>query len=405
MDSPKGPLARLNALRSRDNEPAGTPFEMPATQPTTDVATAIGDLGLNLLRRTSESGRPNVVVSPYSVAALLAMTANGANGETGAEMRRVLYGNSIGPEEAGRQWVGLSAAIGSRSQPSLSIASAIWVRKNLGLLPGFAASIRAKFGCEICSADFDSIDAAAAVNRWAADRTRGLIDDIVQHVSPESRLLLVNAVRFQGMWKVPFRSDGTQAATFTLPDGSGVEVSMMSREDNSIQCIRTRSFFMVRLPYKGSDNAMYVVLPNRELGLAGLLSTLTGQDFIGSVRFTAKTPPREFLILGLPRLDLAWGSDDLAEALSAMGMPSAFEPSKADFGAIAKEKPLFISRFLHRTRIKVGELGTEAAAASYEMLAMGFPPRLVFDRPFVFGIVDEKSGAVLFLGAVNDPRP
>src|SRR5580765_4944499 len=290
MDPPKDPFARLNA-RGREDEPAGTPFEMPATQPTTDVATAIGDLGFNLLRQTSKSGRPNVVVSPYSVAALLAMTADGANGETGAEMRRVLYGHSIRPGEAGRQWVGLNAAIARRSaRQSLSIASAIWVRKNLGLHPGFVASIRAKFGCEICSADFDSSDAAGLVNRWVADKTRGLIDEIVQHVSPESRLLLVNAVHFQGLWKVPFRSNGTEAATFTLPDGSGVEVSMMSREDNSIQCIRTRSFFMVRLPYKGSDSAMYVVLPNRDLGLEGLLGTLTGQDFIGSARFTAKTP-------------------------------------------------------------------------------------------------------------------
>jgi serpin B len=76
---------------------------------------------------------------------------------------------------------------------------------------------------------------------------------------------------------------------------------------------------------------------------------------------------------------------------------------KADFGGIARRRPLFISHFVHRTRIKVGELGTEAAAVSYEMLFMGLPPSVVFDRPFLFGIVDEKSGAVLFLGVVNDP--
>jgi serpin B len=149
---------------------------------------------------------------------------------------------------------------------------------------------------------------------------------------------------------------------------------------------------------------MYLVLPNEEVGLASLLRTLTGQEFIGTARFAARTRPEKTMILGLPRLDLAWNSDDLAAALSAMGMPTAFDSSKADFGGIARRRPLFISRFVHKTRIKVGELGTEAAVASYMDIFLGFPPRVVFDRPYLFGIVDEQSGAVLFLGVVNDPR-
>lgn len=391
--------------RAPENEPVGAFFELPASQPVTDVATAIDDFGFDLLRRTSESGRPNTVVSPYSVATLLTMTGNGAKGETAAQIRRVLHRDAISPEEAERQWTRLNAAIASRSaEQTLSVANAMWAREGLGLLPGFVAASRAVFGAEVNSVDFDSTDMASVVNRWAADKTRGLIPEIVQQVDPRSLLLLTNAVYFKGLWETPFRLNGTMDAAFMIPDGSIVEVSMMSRADDSIQCIETRSFVMVRLPYRGSDSAMYLVLPNEELGLAGLLRTLTGQEFIETARLAARTPPRKFLILELPRLDLAWGSDDVADALSAMGMPAAFDGSEADFGGIAQRKPLFISKFVHKTRITVDELGTEAAAASYEMMVMGFPPRVVFDRPFLFGIVDEKSGAVLFLGVVNDPR-
>jgi serpin B len=382
-----------------------TLFGGTARQRAPDVATAINDFGFDLLRRTSESGGPNTVVSPYSVATLLAMTGNGAKGRTAAQMRRVLHSDAIGPEEAERQWTRLNAAIASRSaEQALSVASAMWAQEGLGLDPGFVAASHALFGAEVNSVDFNSTDMASVVNRWAADKTCGLIPKIVQEVDPRSLLLLINAVYFKGLWETPFIPNLTRDAAFTLPDGPVVEVAMMNRVDESIQRIETRSFVMVRLPYKGSDSAMYLVLPNAKLGLARLLHTLTGQAFIGAARLAAKTRPGEFLALQLPRLDLTWGSDNLADALSAMGMPAAFDSSKADFGGIAQRRPLFISRFVHNSRIKVGELGTEATAVSYVDMYWGMPLSVAFNRPFLFGIVDEKSGAILFLGAVNDPR-
>lgn len=308
------------------------------------------------------------------------------------------------PGEAHRQWSHLTPGMATRSaEQTLRVASAIWAQEDLEVHAGFVADSRTAFAGDIHSLDFGSPEAASTINRWAAEQTRGVIPSIVQEVDPRSLLLLTNAVYFQAPWETPFRGDGTHDAAFGWPDGSEVPVSMMSREDHGLQCVETPSFVMVRLPYQGSQTSMYLALPNQEVGLEGLLRVLTGKAFVATAKFAAETLPR-FVVLRVPRLDLTWDRRDLADVLSAMGMPAAFDASRADFSGIAQRRPLFIGQFAQKTRIRVGELGTEAAAVSYEMMVMGFPPAVVFNRPFLFGVLDEPSGAVLFLGVVHDPQ-
>lgn len=377
----------------------------PATPAPKNVTKAINDLGFNILRRTSDT-KTNTVISPYSISSILTLTSHGARGTTAEEMRQALGYDRLSETDVKRQWAELNNDLAERSPAQkLKTANAMWPRRGLNLKRDFKATGRTVYGAEIRPLDFGAGNPViTVVNSWFKKKTNGMIPRMVEEIDGNTVLLLTNAVYFKGKWEIPFEPDQTDKRPFTLPDGSRVKVPMMSRWDDSLQSIDTSSFAMVRLPYKGADSAMYLLLPNDENGLKDIERTLTGKEFLSAARDTAASDPHE-LMLGLPRLKLNWGKDDFQETLKAMGMRAAFDSSLADFDGIAEVDPLYISQFIHKTRVKVGELGTEAAAGSYIALcAGGPPPTAIFDRPFIFSIIDEKSGTILFLGEVNDPR-
>lgn len=383
----------------------GTPSVDGGGDESTRIGRAINDFAFDLLRHTSGSSGPNTVISPYSVASIIALTSCGARGATGAEMRQVLHVDDMTVAAIEEHWAELNNDLAKRSpDQKLSVANAGWARKGLRLRPEFVASARDAFGAEITTVDFASQDVASLVNHWVAAQTDSLITKIVEHVNSTAVLLLANAVYFKGLWERPFRVGGTFDGDFELPDGTIVKVPIMSRGDNSIRAYETSSFVMVRLPYKGSDSSMYLILPDQKMGLSKLEETMNGEQFLAAARTTAELPPRKNTVLGLPRLDLSWGQENMVDILRAMGISSAFDPGAADLGGIADPGPMWISQLAHATRVKVGELGTEAAAATFEMALRGVPSHIVFNRPFLFAIVDEQSGVILFLGGVTDPR-
>jgi serine protease inhibitor len=371
-----------------------------------ELAPGINDFGFELLRHASSSSSLNTTLSPFSVASGLALTAYGARGTTEAEMRHVLHADDMTRSMMQGEWAQLNTALAGRSpDQKLFVASAGWAREGLGLLSGFLKGARSAFGAEIATVDFRSQDFPTIVNDWVAAHTDGLIPKIIDEVDPLSILLLVNAVYFKGTWERPFRVGATIDRDFTLASGTTVKVPMMTRHGDSLQAFAADSFMMVRLPYKGYDSSMYLILPDQKVGLGELLKTMTGERFLAAARATANAPPRENALLWVPRLNLSWGGS-MKKVLGGMGMQSAFDGSTADFRGIADQRPVWISEIVHRAVVKVGELGTEAAAAEGHLLggSARIPEMISFNRPFLFAIVDEPSGVILFLSAVGDPR-
>ena len=377
-----------------------------ASASTTQLTIAIDDFGFDLLDQSSRSfATTNTVVSPYSVASILALTADGARGATLSQLREALHLQAMSPRSVDAQWARLNSDVAHRnSLQKLEVANAIWGNRGVGLRAEFVRRASEGFDAQVGSVDFAARDMVSVVNDWVSTHTHGMIPKIVDRVDPSTAVILTDAVYFKGLWQDPFRVGGTSDGTFTLADGTEVTVPMMSRWDDSTQSIETSSFTMVRLPYKGSDSAMYVVLPQPRVGLARLQASITAGIFLKSVRTLRRSRPHENTILTLPRLNLTWGQSDMQKPLAALGIRDAFDQATAELTGIADVSPLWIGQFVHKTRITVGERGTEAAAATFDALLGGRPESVSIDRPFLFAIVDEKSDAVLFLGAVGDPR-
>ena len=391
--------------------PSGTPAKAASgARPTEAFVSSVDAFGIDLLRATRAAAGPsdNVIVSPASVDAALAMTANGATGETADQMRKVLHTSSMSPADSNAQWAALLAALESRdSAQTLAIANALFARKDIAFKQPFLSSDRDSFGAQISTLDFAKDDVPGIINAWVSKNTRGMITKMVDQTPSNAILYLANAVYFKGEWVTPFDHESTQKQAFTKADRSDVQVDMMY-SSGSMPYAQNASLQATKLVYQGLDASFYVMLPRKGVSVDAALASLAGTGF-SDLRATMMSPDTTEVVLELPKLDTEFGAT-LNGPLSSMGMPLAFDDQRAQFGGMAElDVPIYIGRVIHKTKVKVDEKGTEAAAATVVEMGVGAaapavePLRIICDRPYLFAIVDEKSGAMLFLGTVNDP--
>jgi serpin B len=216
-------------------------------------------------------------------------------------------------------------------------------------------------------------------------------------LSAMTRMVLVNTIYLKAPWASAFSKSSTAPASFTRSDGSTVQVDMMHQQ-NSMTYAEATGWKAVVMPYVGGELEMALIVPD-----AGKLA-----DSITDLgpTLTALAAARTTMVqLAMPKFDFGTKTE-LSKALGQLGMPTAFTDS-ADFGAMTKTEPLFISAVVHQANITVDEEGTVAAAATAAVMSATAMPAqpiaLTIDRPFVMAIRDAKTGAVLFLGTINDP--
>jgi serpin B len=362
------------------------------------------------------ASRPgNFALSPYSVAVALAMTANGARGRTAREMLDVLgAGDMTGLDEGlaslTQQVEALSGPVddGSEDPPEIELVAANALFGQLGTRwqDGFLDALARWFGAGVQTVDYarDPEAARDLVNAWTADETHDRIREIVPGgvLDRLTRLVLVDALHLRAPWAEPFVKEQTRDLAYGLLDGSTVGVPTMTAALAYTALGSGDGWQAVRIPYAGGGLAMTVVLPDRGRR-ADVLALVAGgglPDILGSVRHT----PVE---LFLPRWTFR-STTPLTDVLPGLGMPTAFDPDRADFSAMTRDPRLHVSSLLHQTFVAVDEDGTEAAAAS--AVAMGATSALVpqvqvyVNRPFLFVVHDVQHGTPLFLGRVEDPR-
>jgi len=357
----------------------------------------------------------NLFFSPFSIRTALGMTQVGAKGETAAQMREALRTSSSDEalDVASAEIIQrLNAAGGGKDE--IAVANSLWGQDDAPLLPGFRDRIAQHYGGEMNLVDFRrAADAArVAINQWIAQRTRKKIRDLIPSgaLNAETRLVLVNAVYFKGTWMAQFRRAATRDRPFRLEVGSTVQVPFMYQREH-IRYAQAADYQAVDLAYQGGDLSMLVLLPDRKGELRDLEETLSAQMLHDCV---SRMDIREVKLF-LPRFKSTWGTVNMRDQLTTLGMPFAFSPAQADFSGIngyapPSENSLFISDVLHKAFVEVHEEGTEAAAATELRMTLGaapsrVPPVPIFraDHPFLFAIRDRKSGAILFLGRMVDP--
>jgi serpin B len=386
-----------------------------AAQPEVPAAAAPGealvagnnDFAVRLYQQLRGRGG-NLFYSPYSISTALAMTYAGARGETERQMARTL-GFSLPQQELHPAFRALAEDLAARGKEMegfrLHLANALWGQQGHPFLPGFVDLLARDYGAGLKLVDFtrDPEGARRTINQWAEKETENKIKDLVPPglINPLTRLVLANAIYFDAKWLSPFAKDGTRPAPFTLASGQKVDVETM-HETLPAGYAEEGGWQVVELPYRDRNMAMDVLLPSsgalreadQSLDAARLASLL------GRLK-------RQSVALSLPQFTYE-SSFNLNDALSAMGMPDAFDRDRADFSGMDGKRDLLIGFVVHKALVRVDEEGTEAAAATavgMQLKAAPAAPRVVeVDRPFLFLVRDTKTGTMLFVGRVMDPR-
>jgi serpin B len=351
----------------------------------------------------------NLFLSPHSISTALAMTSLGARGDTAAEMARVLH-FSLDPEPLHPPLAALSRGPGSGTEKGgceLRVANRLWGQRGYEFLPDFLKATRMHYGAEIQEVDFVRATEAArrTINAWVERQTADKIKDLVPErvLDADTRLVLTNAIYFKGTWARVFPKARTAEAPFHVGPGHTVQVPLMSQRE-TFGYLRQKTFQAVELPYVGKDLSMVVFLPTDPDGLAAFEQLLTADHL---TQWLGRLKPQS-VDVSLPRFQIA-SEFSLKKELSALGMPLAFDMNRADFSGMSDHpEGLFLAAVIHKAFVEVNEKGTEAAAATAAVVkARGFSKAAEFraDHPFLFLIRDLRSGAVLFLGRVTNPRP
>ena len=373
------------------------------------VSTPINDFGLRLLRALTYGSGENVIFSPLSVSLALAMTCNGAAGDTRTAIARTLGAAALTDEAFNRNNRSLLDMIEKADAAvQMEIANALWTQSGFPIKRDFLKLNRDFYDASVKSLDFkrEPKKAVNTINAWVNDKTHAKIPEILSDVSWKSVVVLTDAVYFKGQWSEPFDKRKTETRTFHLPGGNSIDAPMMIRTD-WFPYFENDIFQAIRLPYGNSRFGMYVFLPRKPDGLPDFLRTLDQPHWS---EWTGKLQQRNGRIV-LPKFKSSY-SKGLNDPLKSMGMDVAFQDN-ADFSRIHPPPPPFqISEVKHKTYVKVDEEGSEAAAAtSVGMMRMsltrhmGGPPpfEMIVEHPFFCTIAEQQSSALLFAGVVTDP--
>ena len=384
----------------------------------------------------------NIVFSPYSIGTAMAMTLSGARGDTEREMARVLR-HTLPPGEIDAANAGVLAMlagydkstllacpdamhfngmtceapkpatgfcpnglpVGERciadqqgpASAKLKVASALMLPHGALVSADYAGLLNGMYRAEVLR------DAAlGAVNGWVNRQTDGKIAQILDRIDPRDAMIL-NAIYFQAAWRKPFAGPISRE-DFSVSPTEKVKVAMMHRKER-YAVVRRPGYRAIRLPYTVDTLAMVIVLPDEVAGttrLAGALGTRELAALLDALNVTKEVE------VTLPRFQASFQAD-LKPLFRQAGMVGAFDPGRADFSGMTAQPRFAINDIKHRAVIDVTEWGTEGAAAtvvstrlSYVLAEAGEP--FVVDRPFLFYVVDQASGAILFEGRVSDPR-
>lgn len=373
------------------------------------VISGINQLGIHLLQRKLPANEKAVIVSPISLHQALAMVAAGASGATLTQMRHVLGFDALTESASNQAYANLLTQLGSDDGHQLAIANFLWADDGVALKKPFLDTDSAYFGSEIRTVDLQSSSAPRVINDWVSKQTHGKITQVAEKPYDSAAILeLINATYFLGTWPKPF--DPAQQKDFHLADGTVVKAPLMkSNAEHGLQHAKTGSYEAVRLGYEDSGASMYVILPPEGTSLDAFVGSMNASSFAD----TANGLRESRAVRGdvtMPKIEAKWKSS-LRDTLSALGMPDAFSPDKAQFARATDLKPVWIDSDAHLTYLRVDEKGTEAAAATQFGLAGAAAPlppaqpfHMLVDRPYVMAIADDRSGAILFLASVRDPR-
>lgn len=362
---------------------------------------AAADFAVRLFE-ASRQENSEVLISPVSVLYALAMTANGAEGETLTQMEDVL---GLSVEELNPYLYAYKEALASGNKYKLDIANSIWFKddESLTVNPDFLQANADWYDAELYQAPFDN-STLKDINNWVSDKTDGMIEDILDEIPDEAIMYLINAIAFDAEWENIYKENEVMADVFTTENGSEQIAEMMFSEEN--EYLEDEYTTGLVKYYKDRKYAFAGLLPNEGISMSEYISSLTGEKLMSLLNNSQSVP----VDAAIPKFENEYDTE-MSEILKGLGMPDAFDFGQADFSGLGTSTKgnLYINRVLHKTYIAVDEKGTKAGAATAVEVLDGAPMadpterKIVYlNRPFIYMLIDCEAKLPVFMGTVMD---
>lgn len=366
--------------------------------------TAVADFAAKLIKNAkSENG--NVVVSPLSVLCALAMTANGADGETLSQMEEV-FGMDI--ETLNNYLHSTANLLPSDEGYTFDIANSLWITNDEGKFvvnDDFLRVVKSYYDAGVFTADFSDKQTLKDINSWVTQKTNGQIQNILDKIDENAVMYLVNALNFEADWLNQYYENDVHTGTFTKDDGRTQDAEFMYMSENGyLEDENTTGFIKY---YKDKKYAFICLLPDENVKTEDYLNTLNGEKLSNLLN---NIDAEQKVETAIPKFETTFDTE-MSELFKNLGMTDAFDWRVADFSKMGAAQQagenVCINRVIHKGFIRVAEKGTQAGAATVvEMIAEGAmfieePPKQVYlDRPFVYMIIDTQNNLPLFIGTV-----
>lgn len=368
------------------------------------VHAALSDFALELLQNARQAG-DNTLISPLSVSMALAMAANGSDGNTLEEFQQVLGdGLPLDSINAAFQDLMTDYTESLDGSTQCSIANSLWVDPEGQVREDFIGKCTGLFDAQVFQGDLSAPGIVQDLNGWVAHHTNNMIPQIISKPFEENAAaLLVNALYLKNTWETEFDPLNTFSRDFTHEDGSAEQLDYLNHFSLSFPYLTNETCVGAILPYDDGRLGFFALMPKLSSDAPDFdtwLAELKGADLSQLLLSGEETM---FLRLSLPKFEQAW-SGELQSILPGMGLEHAFDPDNADFSRLGDHPyGYYLSKVIHAAKLEVNEKGTEAAAATVVEANSGSAApedgiSLVFDHPFLYGIVDLQTGIPLFLG-------
>ncbi len=356
------------------------------------------DFVVRLIKASNDSGK-NTLISPLSVMSALTMTANGAGGDTLKQMEEAL---GMPLEELNAYLTAYMNSLSDSDKYKMDLANSIWFtsKDSFTVNEDFIKENVAKFGADIYKAPFDD-STLKDINKWVKEKTDGMIPKILDQISEDAVMYLINALAFEAEWVDPYFDFQVQKEDFTAEDGSKEKVELMHSTEGTY--LESEDATGLVKYYKGGKYAFAALLPNEGVTVDELIANLDGNKLHEILANRKDTG----VIAAIPKFETDFDIE-MSDVLKGMGMIDAFDAGKADFTAMGTSEinNIFISRVIHKTFISVAEQGTKAGAATLVEMTEGCalpeeePKEVILNRPFVYMLVDCETWTPFFIGTL-----
>jgi len=400
-------LIQFSTACNKDKPPKDNPTAVPIelTEKAAQVIESSNAFGIDLFSAVSDNEPDvNLMLSPLSASAALTMLLNGCEGNTFTQIRDMLGYEGMTTGQINEAYQSLvSQLLAVDPQVELALANAVWYRNGFSVKPPYIDAMKTAFDAHIEGLDFSHPSALETMNKWASDNTNGKIPTVLNEISADAVMFLMNALYFKGSWTQQFDENGTVEDIFYLDDGGTILTPLMNG-DIPVKSYAHDEYFAFEMFYGQQNFSMVVIVP--ESNLEEFLQEFgpeTWQEITGEL--DSQFEPIEVPVT-FPRFSFEY-EKKLNEMLQSLGMTDAFSPSLANLSGIS-DQDIFVSFVKQNTFVELNEDGTEAAAVTtigIEYTSIGDEPEpIVVNKPFIFAIREQTTNSLLFIGKVVNPQ-